>query len=110
MNLLFNGAVRNQPLITFTDVHNIIQVKENVSGTKASLELCVQGNWRASVSAESQYYFTIFGETITNTMSPSLATNKKFYIAEDKSDTGQPIRSSISLRIRVIRQFLLLGH
>lgn len=95
MNLLFNGAVRNQPLITFTDVHNIIQVKENVSGTKASLKLCVQGNWKASVSAESQYYFTIFGETITNTMSPSLATNKKFYIAEDKGDTAISIARAL---------------
>ena len=107
MNLLFNGAVRNQPLITFTDVHNIIQVKENVSGTKASLELCVQGNWKASVSAESQYYFTIFGETITNTMSPSLATNKKFYIAEDKSDTAISIARALRNCSSLSAQYLI---
>ena len=107
MNLLFNGAVRNQPLITFTDVHNIIQVKENVSGTKASLELCVQGNWRASVSAESQYYFTIFGETITNTVSPSLATNKKFYIAEDKSDTAISIARALRNCSSLSAQYLI---
>lgn len=107
MNLLFNGAVRNQPLITFTDVHNIIQVKENVSGTKASLKLCVQGNWKASVSAESQYYFTIFGETITNTMSPSLATNKKFYIAEDKSDTAISIARALRNCSSLSAQYLI---
>lgn len=107
MNLLFNGAVRNQPLITFTDVHNIIQVKENVSGTKASLELCVQGNWKASVSAESQYYFTIFGETITNTMSPSLATNKKFYIAEDKGDTAISIARALRNCSSLSAQYLI---
>lgn len=107
MNLLFNGAVRNQPLITFTDVHNIIQVKENVSGTKASLKLCVQGNWKASVSAESQYYFTIFGETITNTMSPSLATNKKFYIAEDKGDTAISIARALRNCSSLSAQYLI---
>ena len=107
MDLLFNGAVRNQPLITFTDVHNIIQVKENVSGIKACLELCVQSNWKATVSAESQYYFTIFGETITNTMSPSLATNKKFYIAEDESDTAISIARALRNCSSLSAQYLI---
>lgn len=89
MELLYNGFERQAPIVTFTDVYNLLQVKQNVSGTNALLELCVKGTWTSTASeiTEGQYYFSIFGETITSTVYPSQAKNKKFYISSTLTDT-----------------------
>lgn len=89
-NIFYNGISQSayDGILTFSDVHNILQVKEDVYGTKCMIELRPSSSWRSYVSADTQYSLTLFGETITNVMSPSDAKNKKFYIGATQADTA----------------------
>ena len=72
-------------ILTFTEIPNILKVETDGSlGTQAVCILSFDGNLRSTVSADSQYYITILGETITNVMSPSDANNKRFFIDDDE--------------------------
>lgn len=83
MEIKYNGsAIGEDGLLTFSEVPNILQVSEDVIGTGSNGKLkftCMSG-WSTTVSADSQYYITMFGETVSNVLSPSEAKNKKFYI------------------------------
>ena len=83
MEIKYNGsAIGEEGILTFSEVPNILQVSEDVTGTGSIGQLkltCVDG-WSSSVTADSQYYMTLFGETVSNVMTPSEAKNKKFYI------------------------------
>ena len=74
--------------LTFTEIPNILKVEENVLGRKASYIFCWEGNLRQSVSADSQYYVTFLGETVSNVMSPENANNKRFYISGYEDGTA----------------------
>lgn len=75
-------------VLTFSDVPNILQIREDIYGTPTVIELTPQGIWRSMVSANTQYALTMFGETITNVLSPSEVRNKKFFIAENEENTA----------------------
>lgn len=82
MNITLNGLNNPSSLLTFTDVHNILKVSENISGTKATFTFEFVGNLASTVTGDSQYYVTFLGETVSNVMSPSNSNNKRFYISD----------------------------
>lgn len=93
MEIIYNGAQRNESIVTFSEVPNILSVKEDVSGAKGRLNLVVYSGW--SVSADSQYYFTLFGETISNVLAPQEAKNKKFYVSTNIASTAMSIARAL---------------
>ena len=88
MNIKYNGAVRTDGILTFSDVPNILQMQETIAGTKSQLTMQVVQDFKRDVEYNNQYYFTIFGETITNVMSPQDASNKRFYVGNSDKDTA----------------------
>lgn len=88
MNIIYNGAQRTDGILTFSEVHNILQVTEDIYGSQAVIKLALSSSWKTSVNAASQFSLTLFGETITNVLSPSEAKNKKFFIGETAKDTA----------------------
>lgn len=90
-NISYNGLYEPASILTFTDVPNILKVTEYISGTKATFTFAFEGNLRQSVTADTQYYITFLGETITNVMSPSDSNNKRFYISGDEDSTAMNV-------------------
>lgn len=82
MNITLNGLSNPTSLLTFTDVHNILKVSENISGTKAQIVFQFTGDLRSQVTSDNQFYVTILGETVSNVISPSNSINKHFYISD----------------------------
>lgn len=93
MEILYNGAQREESIVTFSEVPNILTIKEDVAGSRGSLSLIVYSGW--NVTADTQYYFTMFGETITNVLSPQDAKNKKFYVSTSISSTAMSIAKAL---------------
>lgn len=88
MDITYNNIVSPSNILTFTDVPNILKVEEYVSGSEAMFTFTFQGNLQSQVTGDSQFYITFLGETVDNTMSPSAAKNKRFYIASDNAATA----------------------
>lgn len=82
MNITLNGLTNPTSLLTFTDVHNILKVSENISGTKAQIVFQFTGDLISQVTSDNQFYVTILGETVSNVISPSNSINKHFYISD----------------------------
>lgn len=82
MNITLNGLSNPSSLLTFTDVHNILKVSENISGTKANFVFEFIGDLASTVTGDGQYYVTFLGETVSNVMSPQNSNNKRFYISD----------------------------
>lgn len=88
MNITYNGVESPSNMVTFTEIPNILKVEEIQNGTKAVFTFFMGSGLRQTVTADTQYYVTLFGETITNVMSPSDAKNKRFYISDDNVATA----------------------
>lgn len=95
MNITYNGVESPSNILTFTEVPNILKISENVTGTKCAIQFFMGTGLRQTVSADSQYYITLFGETVTNVMSPSNANNKRFYISDDAESTAMSIARAL---------------
>ena len=95
MNITYNNAESPSNILTFTEVPNILKISENVSGNKCTIQFFMGDNLRQTVTADSQYYITLFGETITNVMSPQSANNKRFYISDDAESTAMSIARAL---------------
>lgn len=91
MNITYNNLSSPSNILTFTEIPNILKISENVTGTKCTIQFSMNNGLRQTVSADSQYYITLFGETITNVMSPENAKNKRFYISDDRVSTAMSI-------------------
>lgn len=74
---------RTDGIMTFSEIPNILEVKETVYGSNAQIMIEVRDGWSSVVSAESQFYLTFFEETISNVLSPTSAVNKRFYVFPD---------------------------
>lgn len=87
MALYYNdlGYEEANELVTFSDIPNILNLKDDEYGTKAKWDLTLSGN--ISASADSQYYITFLGDTITNVTTPELAVSKYFYISSANTST-----------------------
>ena len=88
MNITYNNLTNSENILTFTDVPNILKLSEDVLGDKASLVFNFTGNLQTTVTASSQYYVTLFGESVTNVMDASNANNKRFFIGSDNKSTA----------------------
>lgn len=88
MDITYNGTSNPKDMLTFSDVPNILTVKDVDNGDKAVISFTFQGALQQTVTADSQYYVTLLGETVTNVMSYSNATNKRFYISQNLPSTA----------------------
>ena len=88
MIITYNNITSPSDVLTFTGVPNILKISENVGGSKARFGFFIGNGLRSTVTGDSQYYVTFFGETITNVMNPSNANNKRFYIADNSLSTA----------------------
>lgn len=88
MYISYNNISNPQDMLTFTDIPNILKLSESVVGTNAQIVFTFSGNLRQTVTADSQYYVTVFGESVSNVMTPINAQNKRFFIASDNSSTA----------------------
>ena len=95
MNITYNNLSSPSNLLTFTEIPNILKISENVTGTKCTIQFMMGDNLRQTVSADSQYYITLFGETVSNVMSATEARNKRFYISDDAKSTAMSIASAL---------------
>lgn len=91
MNITYNNLSSPSNILTYTEIPNILKISENVTGNKCTIQFSMNNGLRQTVSADSQYYITLFGETITNVMSPENAKNKRFYISDDRVSTAMSI-------------------
>lgn len=88
MNITYNNLDSPSNIVTFTEIPNILKVSENINGNKAFFNFFFEGDLRKSVTADSQYYVTFLGETVTNVMDASKANNKRFYISSNEDGTA----------------------
>lgn len=95
MNITYNNLSSPSNILTFTEVPNILKLEENITGVKANIDLDFEGDLRQTVTADSQYYITILGETITNVMDASKANNKRFYISGDEDGTAMSVARAL---------------
>ena len=108
MNITYNGVESPEKMVTFTEIPNILKLEEYIAGVKANVKLEFEGDLRATVTADSQYYITFLGETITSVMNPSNNNNKRFYISGDEDCTAMNVTralrncSSISAEFDII--------
>lgn len=90
-NIIYDGGSSSQAtnLITFTDFPNILRIVDNVSyATRAYYELEVLGNLGSITTGDSQWYITLFGETITNVVDPTNAVNRNFCALASTTSTA----------------------
>lgn len=92
-NIIYDGGTTSQAqnMITFTDFPNILRIEDNVSSSRAYFNLEIMGNLGSETENDNQWYITIYGDTITNVMSPQNAVNKSFYISYDNTSTAASI-------------------
>ena len=95
MNITYNNLSSPSNILTFTEIPNILKISENVTGTKCTIQFSMSNGLRQTVSADSQYYITLFGETVTNVMAPESANNKRFYISDDAESTAMSIARAL---------------
>ena len=86
--IYYNNVSSPSNMLTFTHIPNILKVSQPVSGSKAVFYFDFEGDLRQSVTADSQYYVTFLGETVSNVMNPRDAKNKRFYISSDEDGTA----------------------
>lgn len=91
MNITYNNISSPSNILTFTEIPNILKISENVTGTKCTIQFSMSNGLRQTVTGDSQYYITLFGETISNVMAPESANNKRFYISDDAESTAMSI-------------------
>ena len=80
MNIFFNGQEIDNGLLVFSEVPNLVEISQAVYGTKGQLKIVLSNAFSEAVTANSQYYVTLFEETITNVLAPTEATNRRFYV------------------------------
>lgn len=93
MNLTYNGVSNPQDMLTFSDVHNILKVTDDVVGTLTSIKLTIEPT---STSTDGQYYLTLLGETVTTVANPSNASNKRFYVGNSKAANAIYLAKALS--------------
>lgn len=95
MNITYNGVESPSNILTFTEIPNILKLEEIQNGTKCAIQFFMGNGLRQTVTADSQYYITLFGETVSNVMSPTEARNKRFYISDDNVSTAMSIARAL---------------
>lgn len=109
MDLTFNGVYSpgNYNMLTFTDVPNILKVREDIAGTHATFTFTFKGSLKNTVTADSQYYVTFLDETVTNVMNPLNARGKRFYIASDNTSTAASFCNALRCCPSLVANFIV---
>lgn len=89
--ITYNNNQTASNLLTFSNVHNIYALDDEILGTNCQITLSFSGSLYTTVTADTQYNITILDETISNVMQPTMATNKRFYISQYNSDTAASV-------------------
>lgn len=95
MNITFNGEQAPNGMVTLTEVPNVLRIQEAQDGDKATITLAFEGNLQSTVTANSQYSITLFGDTITNVINPQQNINKNFYISSDEDSTAMNVARAL---------------
>ena len=94
-------------LVTFTDVPNILKVSDTSAGTHADLTIEVVGDLNEVTSADTQWYITFYGDTITNVINPKNANGKRFYASQDETATAFSIGMALRACPKISTAFLI---
>lgn len=89
--ITYNDIESPSNILTYSDVPNILDIEESITGSKAEFTLTFSGDVRSTVTGDSQYYITFLGETISNVMNASDAKNKRFYASGDEEGTAMSV-------------------
>lgn len=95
MNITYNNIETPSNILTFTEIPNILKIEEIQSGTKCTIQFFMGSGLRQTVTADSQYYIALFGETVSNVMAPENANNKRFYISDNNVSTAMSIARAL---------------
>lgn len=95
MRITYNNIEGANNLITFNDIPNILKVEDETGGTYAYITLMFTSAFYAATTTENMWYITFMGETITNTLTPSNAINKYFYVGQQVRDTAASVARAL---------------
>lgn len=106
-NIIYDGgsASQAQNLITFTDFPNILRVDDNVTLSKAYIDIEIHGNLKSITTGDSQWHITLFGDTISNVMNPQNAINKTFCVLDNGTSTAASIVRALRNCPNIIANF-----
>ena len=102
-NIIYNGLTNPTNLITFSDIPNILKVTDTNTGTYATITITV-GNGTVTPTSDGEYYINMFGNTITNALSPQ-TLNKSFYIAPTANSTAAYIARALRNCPNIVANF-----
>lgn len=105
MELKINNLTNPQNLIILDDVPNIISIEEDATSTYTTITLQFRGNPQGAVTEDNQWYISIGGDSVTNTITPENATAKRFYVAQDLASTAASVASALSNSSTIISGF-----
>lgn len=98
MNIKYNNipASAATNLITFSDVHNILEVSDTTGGTYAIMRISVTGTgFKPYTERSNQWWITMQDNTISNVLEPQNAVNKNFYVNTDNRSTALSIANAL---------------
>lgn len=95
MNITYNNLSSPELLVTFTDIPNILKVIDDDYGSKATYTLTFVGNLYGETTADSQWYITLFGDTISNVLDSNNAVNKAFYVSTANTATAASVARAL---------------
>lgn len=106
--ITYNGVSAPNKMMTFTDIPNILKLSDSDSGTKAEITLEFIGSMVQVTSADSQYYISCLGDTITNVINPQNNNNKRFYGSQYPASTAMNVVRALRCCGRVSAEFDVL--
>ena len=87
-----SGAQANK--IYFTGIPQLLSIESYpISATTAEIDMRVNS---LTASADTQWYITVMGETITNVLDPEKAVGKYFYVSSNANSTMLSIAKALS--------------
>lgn len=105
MNITYNNISNPSNILTFTDVPNILKMKQTFSGRKGVFSFHFYSGLSSVVSVDGQFYATFMDETVTNVMDPSNAKNKRFFISSDPNSTAASFANALRNCASLVAQF-----
>lgn len=105
MNITYNNIGNSNNILTFSDVPNILKMKQTFSGRKGVFSFNFYSGLSNTVSVDGQYYVTFMDETITNVVNPSNAVNKRFFISSDPNSTAASFANALRNCASLVAQF-----
>ena len=110
MNITYNNVSSPSNMVTFTEIPNILTISENIAGTKATITLQFDDGLQETVSSDSQYHITLFGETISNVLYASNAKNRRFYIADNGESTCMSVARALRNCSSIAADYVIVAN